>query len=258
VLSSGSVSSERPLPGAGERASITGRDTVRRSLSSWVRAGLCLLLGALLGCGPGGAERAQEHTKQGAALLAEGKPEAAAAELEKAVALNKDSIEAYTLLGNAYRGLKQYEKAFEAYRAAKKIDRYVPRPHIENARALVETGQIEPAIDQLNHVIELDSRNLEALLLLGQVSLMPQPLPGGGTGVPPASLERAELNLETAVQLAPDNLGAHRELATLQERLGKKEQARASWARVRDLAAGKPEQAAVAAEAAQALGRLGR
>lgn len=221
---------------------------------------LCLLIAgvALASCGPGAGERAQEHVKKGTALIAEGRYEAAVAELEKAVELNKDSIEGYTELGNAYRGLKQYDKAIAAYRAAKKVDRYVTRPHIENAKALVEMGQIEPAIDELNHVIELDSKNLEAMLLLGQVSIMPRPLPEGGTGVPKASLERAELNLESAVQMAPDNLQAHHELALVQEKLGRKDRAKEVWAKVRDLAAGRPEQAKLAAEAAAALERLKR
>ncbi len=218
-----------------------------------------LLGGALLAsCGPGAGERAQERLRAGSALLAEGKYEAAVAELTKAVELNRDSIDAYTQLGNAYRGLKQYDKAFEAYRAAKKIDRYVVGPHIENAKALVETGEIEQAIDELNHVIELDPKQLDAMILLARVSMMPRPLPGGGTGVPEASLERAELNLEAALQMAPDSLQANYDLALAREKLGKKDKAREAWARVRDLAAGKPEQAKLAAEAAAALERLKR
>jgi len=219
-----------------------------------------LVLGAfvLASCGPSASERAQEHVRQGTALVSEAKYEAAVTELQKAVELNKDSLEGYTQLGNAYRGLKQYDKAIEAYRAAKKVDRYVTRPHIENAKALVEMGQIDPAIDALNHVIELDSKNLEAMLLLGRVSLMPRPLPEGGIGVPRASLERAELNLESAVGIAPDKVTAYHELALVQEQLGKKEPARASWAKVRELAAGKPDQAKLAAEATQALDRLKR
>ena len=122
----------------------------------------------------------------------------------------------------------------------------------------METGQIDQAIDQLNHVIELDPKHLEALILLGRVSMMPRPLPEGGTGVPKASLERAELNLDAAVQLAPDNVQAHHELALAREKLGKKAEARQAWAKVRDLAAAKPEHAKIAAEAANALERLKR
>jgi tetratricopeptide (TPR) repeat protein len=212
----------------------------------------------LTACGPGAAERAQQHLQTGTALLAEGKYEGAVTELTKAVELTPDSIDARVKLGNAYRGLKRYDQALEAYRAAKKIDRYVPGPHVENARALVEMGQIEQAIDQLNHVIELDPRHLEAMLLLGRVSMMPRPLPQGGAGVPRESLERAELNLESALGLAPDNLQAYRDLAAAREQLGKADQAREAWTKVRDLAASRPEQAALAAEATAALQRLKR
>ena len=88
--------------------------------------------------------------------------------------------------------------------------------------------------------------------------MMPRPLPEGGTGVPKASLERAELNLETAVGMAPDNLQASHGLALAREKLGKKDQAKEAWTRVRDLAASKPEHAKIAAEATEALSRLGR
>lgn len=90
------------------------------------------------------------------------------------------------------------------------------------------------------------------------VRMMPRPLPGGGTGVPKESLERAELNLEAATRLAPDNLEAHHELAILRETLGKRGQAREAWTKVRDLAAGKPEHARLTAQAVDALARLER
>jgi tetratricopeptide (TPR) repeat protein len=226
-----------------------------RARAGRLGAWLALVVVALAACGPGGRERAEAHLAKGRALLAEGEHEAAVGELTRAVEAHADSLEGWTLLGNAYRGLKQYERAFEAYRAAKKIDRYVPAPHVENARALVETGRIEDAIEQLNHVIELDGRHREAMLLLGRVSLMPRPLPGGGTGVPRESVERAELNFETAVELAPDDVQAQADLARVRDRLGKADRARQAWTRVRELAGARPEHAPLAAEAARALGR---
>jgi tetratricopeptide (TPR) repeat protein len=227
-------------------------------VSAWAKGWILIGGLALAACGPSAGERARDHLTRGRALAAEGKHEAAVAELRKAVEADRDSIEAYTELGNAYRALKQYERAIEAYRAAKKIDRYVTRPHLENARALVETGEVDQAIDQLNHVVELDPKNLEVLVLLGRVSMMPRRLPDGSTGVPAASLERAELNLEAAAGMAPDSLPAQHGLALAREKLGKTAEARQAWARVRDLAARQPEQATVAAEATEALARLGR
>ena len=217
---------------------------------------LALIVLALASCGPGDAERAQQHLAKGKALVAEGRYDAAVDELKKAAELNRDSIEAHVQLGNAYRALKKYDQAFEAYRAAKKVDRYVVAPHIASARMQMETGNVEAAINELNHAVELEPKNLEALVLLGGASMMPRPLPDGTTGVPKASLERAELNLERAVQIAPDNLPAHHELARAYEQLGIKNKAVATWTRVRDLAQGKPEHAQLASETAAALERL--
>ena len=69
-------------------------------------------------------------------------------------------------------------------------------------------------------------------------------------------MERAELNLESALGLAPENLDAHHHLARAREQLGKKAEARAQWAKVQELAAGKPDRATLAAEAAAAQERL--
>ncbi|MSO94053.1 MAG: tetratricopeptide repeat protein [Rhodospirillales bacterium] len=211
---------------------------------------------ALAACGPSDAERAQQHLAKGNALMAEGRHDAAVDELKKAAELNRDSLDAHLQLGNAYRALKKYDQAAESYRTAKKIDRYVVTPHIASAAMQLELGHVDAAINELNHTIELAPRNLDVLVLLGQASMMPRPLPDGTKGVPKASVERAELNLERAVQIAPDNLPAHRELARAYELLGMKEKAVATWTKLRDLAQGKPEHARVATETAEALGRL--
>jgi tetratricopeptide (TPR) repeat protein len=200
-------------------------------------------------------KKSDEHLAAGQKLMEQGKYDAALPELQQAVELNKDSIDAKVALGNAYRGLKRYDDALDAFRAAKKIDRYVVKPHIASALTRVDTGQVEMAIDELNHVIELDPKNLEAKILLGKVSMMPYRQPDGTVGVSKPSLERAEMNLEIAVQAAPDNLEARRLLAQDYEALGKKEQAVKAWMDVRELAAKKSDEKA-AADADAALERL--
>ena len=200
-------------------------------------------------------KKSDEHLAAGQKLVEQGKVEAALPEFQQAVELNKDSIDAQVALGNAYRKLKRYDDALDTFRAAKKIDRYVVKPHIASALTRVDTGQIEMAIDELNHVIELDPKNLEAKILLGKVSMMPYRQPDGTVGVSKLSLERAEMNLEIAVQAAPDNLEARRLLAQDYEALGKKEQAVKAWTELRDLAAKKSDEK-FAAEANAALTRL--
>jgi tetratricopeptide (TPR) repeat protein len=212
-----------------------------------------LALGAA-GCGEG-AKKSDEHLAAGQALLDQGKYDAALPQLQRAVELNKDSIPAQIALGNAYRGLKRYDDALDAFRAAKKIDRYVTAPHVASAMTRVETGQIALAIDELNHVIELDPKNLQAKILLGRVSMMPHLLPDGTIGISKASLERAEMNLEVATQAAPDNIEAQRELALAYEKLGKKPEAVKAWSKVSDLAATRPN-SQFGREAAEALERL--
>src|SRR3954470_3245804 len=166
---------------------------------------------ALAACGDS-TKKSDEHLAAGQKLLDQGKYDAALPELQQAVEQNKDSINARVALGQAYRGLKRYDDALDTFRAAKKIDRYVVSPHIASALSRVETGQIEMAVDELNHVIELEPQNLEVKILLGRVSMMPHRLPDGSMGISPAGVERAVMNLEVAVQVAPDNIDAQREL----------------------------------------------
>ena len=177
-----------------------------------------LLIGLLAGCG-GGGENAS--LVQGKALLAEGKYEAAAAELSKATAQDRNSMDAWLHLGHAYRGLKRYDNALAAYVAAKRIDRHSVAPHLAHAKVQIELGRVELATTELNFVVEMDPKNLEALILLGKVSQMPHKLPDGTIGVSRASLERAELNLQAATILAPGNEEAKRELARVQQELRK-------------------------------------
>jgi tetratricopeptide (TPR) repeat protein len=220
---------------------------------------LALALVASLGaCGEGGAEKAAAHVRAGAQLAAENKHEAAIAEFRKAAELNRDSIEPRIRIGDSYRALKKYDDAFAAYDAAKKVDRTSPRPHLASAYARLERGEIDKAVAEADQATEVDPGNLEGMILQGRVSMMPRRLPDGTTGVPPVSLDRAKLSLEAAVQKAPDNVEARYWLAKLYETLKLPEQALAAWTRLSELSAGKPEQAKLAPEIADAISRLRR
>jgi tetratricopeptide (TPR) repeat protein len=171
----------------------------------------------LVACGGGGGGDAS--LAQGKKLLAEKKYEAAAAELSKATGADKNSMDAWLSLGDAYRGMKRYDDALSAYVAAKKIDRHSIAPHLAHAKVQVDLGHVELATTELNLVVEMDPKNLEALVLLGRVSQMPAKQPDGTMGVSKASLERAELNLDAASRLAPDNAEVRNELAAVRTKL---------------------------------------
>jgi Flp pilus assembly protein TadD len=177
---------------------------------------LVLAASLLAACGGGGENKS---LAQGKALLAEGKYEAAVAELSKATAEDRNSADAWLNLGHGYRGLKKYDQALAAYVAAKKIDRHSVAPHVAHAKVQVELGNVELATTELTLVTEMDPKNLEALILLGKVSQMPAKQPDGTMAVSKASLERAELNLEAATTLAPQNAEVKSELASVRARL---------------------------------------
>ena len=186
------------------------------------------------GCGSN-TEKLAQHITQGKTLLAEGKFDAAATELSIATALDKNSMEAWLQLGNAYAAQKKYDAALAAYVAAKRIDRHSVAPHVAHAKVQVEMGNVELATTELNFVVEMDPKNLAALILLGRVSQMPYKLPDGKIGVSQAGLERAELNLQAAATLAPDSAEANFELAKVSAKLGKREQALAARTKLESL-----------------------
>ena len=231
-----------------------------------IRVGLLLAIGfGVASCGKSDQELSAEHLEKGKALIAEGRHEAAAKELEQAADLDIDALEPRMLLGNSYRALKQYDKAFVAYRAAKKVDRYDAAPHVENALTRVEIGEIDPAIEELNHAIELEPTNMKALVNLGRVSRMPRPPPTGDEGLgrfvnpdPEAGFQRSELNLLVAIEIAPDHILANYELAKTYDEWGKPDQAVPFWKKVQKLGRGKPEHAVITAEASLALDRITR
>ena len=234
--------------------------TVRQYVRDTVVIGAVLSL-VLAACGPSEKEQAAQHLKQGKELYTVGKYEAAIPELEKAAQLDIDAIEPRLLVGNAFRALKRYDEALAAYRDAKKVDRYAPAPHIETALTHLEMGQIDNAVEDLTHVIEIDPNNVTALVLLGKVSLMPRPEGKVGLGRfvnpdPKAGYQRAVLNLSRAIELAPDNVEANQLLAEAYEALGKRDEALKAWTRTKELASNKPEYGAVADEASKALARL--
>lgn len=184
--------------------------------------GTLLLAVAALAAGCGGAEKLDQQLAKGKALLAEGKFEAAATALKAATEQDKNSLEAWMNLGHAYRGLKKNDEALAAYVTAKRIDRHSIVPHLAHAKLQIEMGRNELATQELNFVVEMDPRNVEALVLLGKISQQPRAQPDGTTGVSRLDLERAELNLDAAATLAPNDAAIREELAKVRALLGKK------------------------------------
>lgn len=196
-----------------------------------------LALAAALAGGCGDAGKVEGQLAKGKAHIAEGKYASAIAELKKATEADKNSLEAWLQLGHAYRAMKQYDDALAAYVAAKKIDRHAIAPHLSHAKVQAELGRVELATTELNMVVEMDPKNLEALILLGKVSQMPYKQPDGSVGQSKVSLERAELNLHAAATIDPKNADVQFEMVKVASKLGKSEDARAALKNLQSLAA---------------------
>ena len=209
---------------------------------------------ALAGCG--GEDKAAERVARGRALAAEGKFEAAAAELKQATEADKNSFEAWLQLGHAYAGLKKYDEALAAYVTAKKVDRRAVTPYVAHAKVQIMLDRVAPAILELTLVTEMDPKNLEALKLLGKISQQPHQQPDGTTGVTRADLERAELNLEAAAALAPQDAEVQLDLARAQAKLGKRDAALATLRKLQALAATDAAAKALLPEIEQTLKQL--
>jgi len=216
---------------------------------------LVLVVALFAGCG--GGDGPSPQLELGRKLLAEGKYEAAAVELKKATEADRHSLEAWLQLGHAYAGMKRYDEALAAYVAAKKIDRHSVPPFVAHAKAQLALGHIEQATTELNLVVEMDPRNLEALLLLAQVSQLPVKLPDGSVGVSRASLERAELNLQAAAALAPQDAVVVYEQVRVAAKLGKRDEAAAALKRLTSLAQSDAAAKKLLADAEQALKAAG-
>jgi Flp pilus assembly protein TadD len=210
---------------------------------------------ALIACDSG--QKSLDLVTKGKSLLAEGKYEAAATELKKATEQDKNAVEAWMQLGHAYHGMKKHDEALSAFTAAKRLDRNSITPHLAHAKVQVELGRVELATTELNFVVEMDPKNLEALLLLGQVSQMPHKLPDGSTGVSKASLERAELNLQAASALAPQNPQVQLELVNVYTKLGRRDDAQTALKKLHLLAATDAAAKKLAGEAEQAIKAVG-
>jgi Flp pilus assembly protein TadD len=181
-----------------------------------------LLATASLAGGCGGAEKLDQQLAKGKASLAEGQYEAAATALKAATEQDRNSLEAWLNLGHAFRGLKKNDEALAAYVTAKRIDRHSILPHVAHAKLQIDMGRVQLATQELNFVVEMDPRNVEALVMLGKISQQPHLQSDGTTGVSKSDLERAELNLDAAATLAPNDAAIREELAKVRGLLGRK------------------------------------
>ena len=125
-----------------------------------------------------------------------------AAELfEQALAIDPTYSQAALYLGLTYNALFDQEKAEKSYRRAIEIDPDYLEAHANYGGMLLDIGNVDEAIRQLNAVLQRDPKHAVALTLIAQAYRLKELFP--------QSVESARL----AIQLTPKNAEPHLWLA---------------------------------------------
>jgi tetratricopeptide (TPR) repeat protein len=150
------------------------------------------------------------YLKRGEAHRRRGDLEAAAADLERATALDPSSPRVLELSGDVEAARERPDRAARHYAAFTKLDDRSPRVLYKLGLSHVLAGDPAAALDPLTRAIGLDARSAEAHYMLG-VALRAM-----------NRTRDAERSLRKALDLAPTLLAAREELAELYAALGRR------------------------------------
>jgi tetratricopeptide (TPR) repeat protein len=143
---------------------------------------------------------AVEHFDKGLAFYTRGEAsnyKAAVAEFQQALSAEPDYSEAALYLGRTYNALYDEENAAKFFQQALKIDPDYTEASASYAGMLLDTGDLDEAVRQLNRVVGRDAKNSMAWYLLAQALCRKEAYA--------QSIEAAQ----TAIRLAPNNGEAH-------------------------------------------------
>jgi len=161
------------------------------------------------------------HYSLGAAMMEEGRFEEARVELERAIALDPEFVEARFKLGDSLTNLGRPDLALDHLRHAIRLDPRHAAAHTVLGTALMEQGLTEEAAAHYLTAIEIDPEetaayNNMAVLLARR-----------------GHLEEAIPYWERALELSPADLDARTNLVRVLQALGRGDEARAiSWATI--------------------------
>jgi protein O-GlcNAc transferase len=192
-----------------------------------VTIGVAVLLVALLVLGvflwPGSplTPAGNSELASARAALQAGDTGKAVAELEAFVAREPTSVEAHTLLAQAYQKADRTEEALEEYQAAiilspDEVPDYILDPNDIGA-ALYQKGELDQAIRQLQAALALAPNDPETHYLLGAAYIQQ------------SQLAEAEAEFNKALAAKPDMAEAHIGLGNVQLLKGELEPATASF-----------------------------
>ena len=154
-------------------------------------------------------KRAWQSLLKAQHLSEKGRHEAAAAALEKAIALDSEFIEAHANLGVEYTRLGQYGRAAAEFRKAIALDPASAPFQSNLAYTLLRQGEFAEAEQWARSAVQMDSANPKGHYVLGCILV-----------VHPASRDAGISHLEVAARTYPS---AHHTLAAIYQEMGKKD-----------------------------------
>jgi tetratricopeptide (TPR) repeat protein len=156
---------------------------------------------------------AETRRQLAAALAAVGQPDQAVRRLDEAVATGPDDPELVFLLASEYLWLGKVEAAERLFAEVVKA-RPIPQTHVLIGRAFRDAREFARARGELQAALRLDPSVRRAHYYLGMVTLAE-----GGTG--PETLEKARVEFEQELKLAPQDPLANDQLGLVLLELGR-------------------------------------
>ncbi|HRY28547.1 MAG TPA: tetratricopeptide repeat protein [Elusimicrobiota bacterium] len=201
---------------------------MRTPVRRWKNVALALLLGgAAWGrvCGGEGPSRkARWHWAAEAEELRSGKKyEPAAALLEKAVvpgAAEKDLVRWWPALGHCYEALKIYDRALDCYRQALQLRPGNPDRMLDLARIYTLVDLHPQAVEIYEKILKKNRHRKDVLLALAS------------SYCSAGRLDSARSTAERYLKAEPQDWGAHRLLAVVEESLGDTGAAARRWEKI--------------------------
>jgi len=148
----------------------------------------------------------------------QGKTSMAADAIARSVELNPNNVEARINLAGMYENANAWDKAIAQYEAAIRTDGSRGDAYCGVARCMTDKGNIVGAKKYLTEAIGHDANNAEAHWLLGNISWKKE-----------NKQAEALKEYEISVRLDPNSQVFYENLAKLQEEMGKKDDAIATW-----------------------------
>lgn len=147
-----------------------------------------------------------------------GKNSMAADAINRSVELNPSNVEARMNLAGMYENANAFDKAIAHYEAAIKTDGSRGDAYCGVARCMTEKGNIAGAKKYLSEAIAKDANNAEAHWLMGNIAWKKE-----------NKQADALKEYEISVRLDPNSQVFYENLAKVQEEMGKKDDALATW-----------------------------